>query len=249
MCISAGNQGEGEWDYITAPADADSIITSGAVWSDTTLVYFSSRGPTYDGRIKPTVVAQGVYTETVDPDDDHDYSTCTGTSCSNPLIAGAAALLLHANMSWNNMDLIETVKSTATQSSSPDTAMGWGLIQAADALAMITSVQNSRDLEAWSEKPFVPAAVPLTLKASPNPFNPAVSLSVDVLRDTRLRVRVFDARGILVDTLFHDEVSAGLHTIKWDGKDYRGRDVSSGIYFAYADGAGVRTAVKLSLVR
>ncbi|MFP4621520.1 MAG: S8 family serine peptidase, partial [Bacteroidales bacterium] len=57
---SAGNQGEDSWKYISPPADADSIITIGSVDPSGNYAFFSSTGPTSDGRIKPDLVAQGI---------------------------------------------------------------------------------------------------------------------------------------------------------------------------------------------
>ena len=49
LCVnSAGNEGDDPWYYICTPADADSIISVGAVNRDGTIANFSSRGPTYD---------------------------------------------------------------------------------------------------------------------------------------------------------------------------------------------------------
>ncbi|MFH1279761.1 MAG: S8 family serine peptidase [Candidatus Eisenbacteria bacterium] len=248
VCTSAGNEGEGSWDYIIAPADADSIIATGAVWDDTTLVYFSSRGPTYDGRIKPDLVAQGVYTVSVDPYSNTAYDDCHGTSCANPLLAGAAALVLQANPFQTPYDLIERLKSTATRAASPDTAYGWGLIQAADAFDLVTSVQAEEDLEAYGREP-VPAPPALTVTAAPNPFNPTVTLSIHVRSTGVLKVRLFDARGALVDTLHYGNVEMGGHQVVWDGKDRSGRDAPSGVYFAIVEGAGLKVVKKLSLVR
>ena len=56
---AAGNEGAGSWYYITVPADADSIITVGAVDPSNVKASFSGHGPTADGRIKPDLVAQG----------------------------------------------------------------------------------------------------------------------------------------------------------------------------------------------
>jgi serine protease AprX len=245
VCVSAGNEGGGSWNYIIAPADADSIIATGAVWSDTTLAYFSSRGPTSDGRIKPDLVAQGVYTHGADPYDDHFFTSCHGTSCSNPLLAGAAALLLDANPSWNPQDLIAMLKATATQSSAPDTAMGWGLIQAADALAQVTGVLGSEEEE--SAPPAAGKGIHIT--ASPNPFNPTVTLTVAAEKSASLTVQIMDARGRLVRTLLSGDLPAGEHQMTWDGKDRNGADVPSGVYFAHARGAGAAATRKISLIR
>src|SRR5690606_6833495 len=56
--VSARNEGS-RFGYITSPADALGSFTVGAVDSDGTRAWFSSHGPTYDGRIKPDVMAQG----------------------------------------------------------------------------------------------------------------------------------------------------------------------------------------------
>jgi serine protease AprX len=63
VVVSAnGNEGLSSWHYLTSPADADSIISVGAVNEAGKIAGFSSVGPTSDSRIKPDVVAQGVST-------------------------------------------------------------------------------------------------------------------------------------------------------------------------------------------
>jgi serine protease AprX len=60
FCVnSAGNSGNSPWKYIGAPADGFDILAVGAVNSNGTLASFSSHGPSYDGRVKPNVTAQG----------------------------------------------------------------------------------------------------------------------------------------------------------------------------------------------
>ena len=57
-----------DWYYIGAPADGDSVLAVGAVNSFGQVSSFSSRGPTYDGRIKPNICAQGVLSVVADQD-------------------------------------------------------------------------------------------------------------------------------------------------------------------------------------
>jgi subtilisin family serine protease len=248
VCTSAGNEGSSEWVHVLAPADADSTIATGAVWNDTVLASFSSRGPTYDGRIKPDLVAQGVYTYSADPDDDQGYTYCHGTSCSNPLLAGAAALVLAANPFLTPFEVIANLKATATQATWPDTAMGWGLIRTADAVARVTAVIEGQELERWGGKP-APLPRPLTIQASPNPSNPTVQLRIEVTAASPLLVRIYDARGALVDTVFNESVEPGTHDVVWDGKTGDGRDAPSGVYFARAEALRTSVARKVSLVR
>ena len=63
---SAGNEGAKPWFYISAPADADSILAIGAVDGKGEIAKFSSYGPNAAGRIKPDVCAQGAGTAVYD---------------------------------------------------------------------------------------------------------------------------------------------------------------------------------------
>ena len=56
-----------------------------------------------------------------------------GTSFSCPLIAGAAALVLEANPSWSNRDIMTALKNTAGQASNPDNELGWGIVNTREA--------------------------------------------------------------------------------------------------------------------
>jgi subtilisin family serine protease len=59
LCNSAGNSGMGQWKKIGVPADADDIITVGAIDKEQRIAAFSSVGPSQDMRVKPDVVALG----------------------------------------------------------------------------------------------------------------------------------------------------------------------------------------------
>jgi serine protease AprX len=126
VCNAMGNNGPGSGSLM-APADADSILACGAVDASGDLAYFSSRGPTYDGRIKPEVCARGVSTRCADPYDTTGYTYASGTSLSTPLIGGCAALILSAHPDWTPMQVREAMMMTASQSSSPDNNYGWGI--------------------------------------------------------------------------------------------------------------------------
>ncbi len=97
VVTSAGNEGNKLWKYIIAPADGDSVMAVGAVASNEVITAFSSFGPTYDGRVKPEVVAMGSGVWSANYTG--GYVSASGTSLSCPLIAGSAALVLQANLS------------------------------------------------------------------------------------------------------------------------------------------------------
>jgi subtilisin family serine protease len=81
---------------ITDPGNAQGVITVGATHRDSPhtygVSYFSSRGPTGDGRIKPDLVAPGEKITSTVPDD--GLKAMDGTSMAAPHVSGAAALLI-----------------------------------------------------------------------------------------------------------------------------------------------------------
>ncbi len=91
---SAGNEGSNKWRYIIAPADGFNIISVGAVNDLGNAASFSSQGPTYDGRIKPEVVAYGVSNYGATAGTNNGYNFSSGTSAAAPIASGIAALLL-----------------------------------------------------------------------------------------------------------------------------------------------------------
>ena len=124
-CNSAGNSGDDEWYYITAPADAFDLLTVGAVDSIQVIGNFSSRGPTFDVRIKPDISSMGVATGV------QSISGGTfrgnGTSFSSPLIAGSVASLWQAYPYISAKEMINWVRQSGDQYLNPDIAYGFGI--------------------------------------------------------------------------------------------------------------------------
>jgi subtilisin family serine protease len=124
---AAGNYGP-KATSISAPADAKGVITVGSVDSDGVIAPDSSRGPTYDDRTKPDVVAPGVDIWVADPASVDSYIQVGGTSVATPLVAGVAAMLLQANPGIDPARMHAMLTSTASRSDSPDNTYGWGII-------------------------------------------------------------------------------------------------------------------------
>ena len=125
VSTSASNLGDDPWFHIGTPADADSILAVGAVDSDGIITNFSSRGPSFDGRVKPDIVAQGQ--NTVAQNIDGSFVPCSGTSCSSPVITGIVTCLWQANPHATNIQVMDAVRKSASKYFNPDSAYGYGI--------------------------------------------------------------------------------------------------------------------------
>jgi len=128
-----GNQGPGEGS-VGAPADAPGAISVGAVNGIGAVAGFSSVGPTYDGRVKPDVVAPGVAVLAVRARTYDEYSRWNGTSFSTPLVAGCVALIMERHPDWGPEMVRDALTMSASRAERPDNRFGWGLVNARDAL-------------------------------------------------------------------------------------------------------------------
>ncbi len=66
----------------------------------------------------------------------------------------------------------------------------------------------------------------------PNPFNPETAFEVQLPRDSRVRVLIYDMRGQRIRTVTDADRRAGIHRVVWDGRNDAGRSVPSGVYSA-----------------
>ena len=126
---SAGNEYEG-YCTLGIPADAEHILTVGAVDVNGNRADFSSTGPTYDGRIKPDVMAvgEGTYVASGNPGGWFgDYYNGNGTSFSNPVMAGAVACLRQAFPNASVQELCDVVRQCGNRADNPDNYYGYGI--------------------------------------------------------------------------------------------------------------------------
>ena len=141
LVVAAGNDGNNDWHYLSTPADADSVLTVGAVDVDGMIVGFSSFGPSADGRVKPEVCAMGKGTELVDPIT-NSITRGNGTSFACPLIAGMAACLWSASPDATNMEIRERIIRSADRYHEPDEQYGYGLPDAWMAYQLATGTNT-----------------------------------------------------------------------------------------------------------
>ena len=83
----------------------------------------------------------------------------------------------------------------------------------------------------------------------PNPFNPATKIVFALPRTGEVELAVFDIAGRRVATLVSGVVEAGEHDVTWTGRDDRGGEVASGIYFSRLVADGVMKTQKMTLLK
>ncbi len=220
---SASNNGyDANHNTLSAPADADTIISAGAVTSSGSRSSFSSVGNTIDGRIKPDVMAMGSSDALANPYDDAGITYASGTSFSCPITAGVAALLLQAKPSLTPVAVRDALRATASQASSPDRLMGWGIINSLSAITLVTDS---------AYQPPITVSNFTVDDLYPNPFNPSTTIKYSLPQEGRVKVSIFDINGRLVKTLLNDMQSAGIHTdLIWNGYNENSSLVASGTY-------------------
>lgn len=182
---SAGNSGGSSWQYIGAPADGDSVFSIGAVDGAGNYASFSSTGPTYDGRIKPDVTAQGSGTIVVSSWG--WIGPGYGTSFSSPVVAGALACLWQSVLPFSAQEVRNAVRSTASNAGTPDNFYGYGIPNMSNA-RLLLSAPGSRDIPRSD------------FKVSPNPFKGQPVLLYTGEKSVNARVDILAVSGQLLSS-------------------------------------------------
>lgn len=145
MFNAMGNSGPKPASLIS-PADVDGIIALGATDFGGAVAGFSSRGPTADGRTKPDVLAPGAGVWCVKPNTPDEYGQLNGTSLATPLAAGVGVLLKQAYPKLGPAQMLELLRSTASDAGAPNNDRGWGMIDGPAAAGLYcTCVDADKD--------------------------------------------------------------------------------------------------------
>lgn len=208
LCVtSAGNEGTTSFPYISAPADGEHVLTVGAVGTNGLRANFSSVGPTYDGRIKPDVMALGQGTPVVAAGEGMYYDG-NGTSFSCPVLAGMAACLWQANR-WSTAAEIREALRQSGNMTAPNNYYGYGIPDFKKALDYLFLLKNSD---------FV---IKSGLSVFPNPSNGNVNVMLKI--DGNAEVKVYNQIGKL---LYYNTINV----CNSNGLDVFLSNVESGMY-------------------
>ncbi len=178
VVVSAGNDGNSPWYYISVPADSPKVLTVGAVDSNKIKADFSSFGPTSDGRIKPDVCAMGKGPVLAIPPS--GIGSSNGTSFSSPIMAGMVACLWQAKPTLTAQDLIDLVRNSSSNSKTPNNGIGYGIPD----FALATALDSKHDAQ-W-------------LNLWPNPFDSYIRIAIPNIKSEITTTKIYSATGQLL---------------------------------------------------
>ena len=229
ICLNAaGNNGSGTCT-LGIPGDAEHILTIGAVNNMGTRASFSSVGPTYDGRIKPDVMAmgEGTYVASAFPDWGNYYNG-NGTSFATPVLAGAVACLRQARPYTSVQVFCDAIRACSDRTSNPDNDYGYGVPDLSLALEMLSVEEPMGN---------TPAHV---ISVFPNPSNGEVHVELNAGHKADLTVYDITGRQLFAysfNGLNHTTLENFLNTL------------GSGVYFINAVSEARNETLKLVLTR
>ncbi|WP_397362171.1 S8 family serine peptidase [Olleya sp. R77988] len=209
---SAGNSGNNTWQVVGAPADATGVFSIGAVNAAGTYASFSSQGSSAQPTQKPDVVAQGQASYVILNND--VISTLNGTSFSSPIMAGGIVCLWQALPSFDNDQIMQLVRESASQYTTPDNFLGYGIPDLSLALAQGLSI-----VEFENEN--------TTLKIFPNPVINQLTIQIPSQFE-EAEVRVYDVLGKKViqttvsatnKTINTNPLAKGVYLVKIEAED------------------------------
>jgi len=206
VLAAAGNEGENSWHYIITPADADSIITVGAVNVAGTVASFSSYGPSSDGRVKPTEASVGWGTALSSTTG--SIVTGNGTSFATPNLAGLVTCLWQAFPEFTNMQIIEAVKKSSSIYNNPNDRIGYGISDFKKAFDDLSEQRAAINAASLLSKQFI--------RVYPNPFKDKFTVAIKPQITSKATFKLFDAAGKYYFTKEVDLQEGVIQTINFD---------------------------------
>ena len=207
VLASSGNEGATTEPHVGVPAEALNVIAVGAVKADESYASFSSIGPSFDGRVKPDVMAQG--NPAVLSDIAGNIGTGSGTSFSCPIMAGMVACLWQALPGKNAQQIKQLILQSSDNFAEPAVKSrpqyGYGIPDFSLALSNGLSVTD------FSKSDFV---------VYPNPTNDFISVTLANNSDSKT-IAIYNVLG---QKVLENTISTQSPTISL-------KSLNNGIYF------------------
>jgi len=83
----------------------------------------------------------------------------------------------------------------------------------------------------------------------PNPFNPSTTIRFNLPKSAQVRLSIYNLLGQEIVVLVDEKLSAGLHELRWDGRDKQYAIVPSGMYVYRLEAGSYRGIGKLLFLK
>jgi subtilisin family serine protease len=229
VTASAGNSGGliGEQKYILCPADGDSVYTVGSVDANGQIANSSSWGPNSSGQVKPDGVSVGEGAFFVAPDG--NVNSGSGTSYSNPNLAGLITCLWQAFPEFGSYEILNAVRFSSNLYNTPDNRYGYGL---PDFEKAYTILQNKK-MAAYNQ-----LLGNDWIRVFPVPFQQSFNLLIKPTISGTASLQLFDVSG---KTIMKRAISISADQLQLTEFEIT-QSLSTGVYFLrYVDQKEKRT--------
>lgn len=245
-CLLVAASGNDNESFVNYPAAYDNVIAVGATnESDERCDTgdWPGLGSNYGAEMDVVAPGNNIYSTSLGS----VYGTESGTSMATPFVSGLAALIWSYNPTLTNMDVRDTIISSADDigSNGWDAYTGYGRINAEEALSA-----------------FLPEEVVYGIMNFPNPFRPAQTSQTTICFTTsesvaERNIDIYNVVGELVHTAPESEIflkgidpqDRRVYKYEWDGKNDYGDRVASGIYIYVVNADGSKKTGKLAVIK
>ncbi len=158
---------------------------------------------------------------------------------------------------WHNIDITQLIQAWIDED-----IENYGLLiraQTGSKFSKFYSKEHSNStLHPYLEVDYIPVSISdnliqkaiINLPNYPNPFNPTTIISFSVTQNSDfVKLEIYNVKGQKVKQLVSSQLSAGQHSVEWDGKDENNQSVTSGIYFYKLQTNGFSQTKKMILAK
>ncbi|MGC9110331.1 MAG: S8 family serine peptidase [candidate division WOR-3 bacterium] len=240
--------------YITAPGDAEGVITCGGVQKNLTPWRGTGTGPTADGRIKPDLVALADTVAVAAPDSVNFLEGSVGTSCATALIAGCLALLKEAHPEWSADSLKAVLYATASRAVKSCT-FGFGVPRIDSAFKRYPPSNQAPPIEhdritAIYPNPFITRDQPkVYFPIELTRVTPVAEITIYTTSGTRIKTIPLNAAKMTTPGRYLKQELLEQIGACWDGRNESGKPAGSGLYLAVLQTTFGKSIARFALIR
>lgn len=230
---SAGNSGGagGELKFVACPADGDSVVAVAACDRFGAIAGFSSFGPNGAGKRKPNITSVGQ--GTVIAGFNGLPSAGSGTSFSNPNVAGLILCLWQAFPEFSNMEIIDAVQRNSSKFANPDDRFGYGIPNFKKAYEYLQNQRDFRNISVILKDDWI--------RVFPVPFKDAFKVALKGQRSSAANFHLYNSEGRLIYTKYVITTTGDYFIFDFNNLDLP----AAGAYFLRFDDGKNRRTVKL----